>query len=316
MERGEVRDQLRKAAADVDADNPAWLAARSVELQGLVRDADVPDDLRDAIVDAYARLGDDVAVAVRSSATSEDTAGTSFAGMNETFTNVVGADALLERIVDCWASVYGQRVVAYRQSQHIDEEPAIAVVVQRMVDSERSGVLFTADPATGDRGRIVIEAAFGLGEVVVSGAVQPDTYTLAKDGPRLLSAVVGEQAFKIVRGPDGADQRVELPPADAARRVLSDEEAVALAQLGLRVERHYGAPQDIEWAIEDGEHYLVQTRPITTLTQPQGDRILLTGLGASPGRARRARCGGHPSRDAGAADRRAGHGRRQVRGGP
>jgi pyruvate,water dikinase len=236
--------------------------------------------------------------------------------MNETFTNVVGADALLERIVDCWASVYGQRVVAYRQSQHIDEEPAIAVVVQRMVDSERSGVLFTADPATGDRGRIVIEAAFGLGEVVVSGAVQPDTYTLAKDGPRLLSAVVGEQAFKIVRGPDGADQRVELPPADAARRVLSDEEAVALAQLGLRVERHYGAPQDIEWAIEDGEHYLVQTRPITTLTQPQGDRILLTGLGASPGRARRARCGGHPSRDAGAADRRAGHGRRQVRGGP
>jgi pyruvate,water dikinase len=180
--------------------------------------------------------------------------------------------------------VYGQRVVAYRQSQHIDDEPAIAVVVQTMVDSERSGVLFTADPATGDRGRIVIEAAFGLGEVVVSGAVQPDTYTLAKDGPRLLSAVVGEQAYKIVRGPDGANLTVQLAASEGARRVLSDEEAVALAELGLRVEEHYGAPQDIEWVIEGGEHYLVQTRPITTLAQAEAqDRILLTGLGASPG---------------------------------
>ena len=284
MQRSEVRDTLRRAAADVDAGKPERLSARSAELQALVRDAGIPDDLRDAIVDAYTQLGDDVAVAVRSSATSEDTAGTSFAGMNETFTNVVGADAVLTRVVDCWASVYGQRVVAYRQSQRVEEEPAIAVVVQHMVDSERSGVLFTADPATGNRAHIVIEGAFGLGEVVVSGAVQPDTYTLSKDGPRLLTAVVGVQEFKIVRGPDGADLRVDLSADEGARRVLSDDEAVALARLGLAVEQHYGTPQDIEWAIADGAFHLVQARPITTLTGDQDeDRILLTGLGASPG---------------------------------
>jgi pyruvate,water dikinase len=284
MERGGVRARLVRTASDVDAGDVAVLAARSAELQGLVRDAGIPDDLRAVIVEAYADLGDDVAVAVRSSATSEDTAGTSFAGMNETFTNVVGVERLLDRIVDCWASVYGQRVVAYRESQGIDDEPAIAVVVQRMVDSERSGVLFTADPASGDRGRVVIEGAFGLGEVVVSGAVQPDTYTLHKDGPRLLSAIVGEQAFKIVRGPDGADETVALSQEDGARRVLTDDEAIALARLGLRVEEHYGEPQDIEWAIERGEYHLVQSRPITTLTDPEReDRILLTGLGASPG---------------------------------
>jgi len=284
LERGGVRERLVRTASDVDAGDVAVLAARSAELQGLVRDVGIPDDLRAVIVEAYAALGVDVAVAVRSSATSEDSAGTSFAGMNETFTNVVGVERLLDRIVDCWASVYGRRVVAYRESQGIDDEPAIAVVVQKMVDSERSGVLFTADPASGDRSRVVIEAAFGLGEVVVSGAVQPDTYTLHKDGPRLLSAIVGEQAFKIVRGAVGTDETVALSQEDGARRVLSDEEAIALARLGLRVEEHYGAPQDIEWAIEGGEYHLVQSRPITTLADPEReDRILLTGLGASPG---------------------------------
>ena len=284
LERGGVRERLVRTASDVDAGDVAVLAARSAELQGLVRDVGIPDDLRAVIVEAYAALGVDVAVAVRSSATSEDSAGTSFAGMNETFTNVVGVERLLDRIVDCWASVYGRRVVAYRESQGIDDEPAIAVVVQKMVDSERSGVLFTADPASGDRSRVVIEAAFGLGEVVVSGAVQPDTYTLHKDGPRLLSAIVGEQAFKIVRGAVGTDETVALSQEDGARRVLSDEEAIALARLGLRVEEHYGEPQDIEWAIERGEYHLVQSRPITTLTDPEReDRILLTGLGASPG---------------------------------
>src|SRR5690606_1875370 len=126
---------------------------------------------RDAILAAYHRLGEDVPVAVRSSATAEDTAGTSFAGMHETFANVVGDDAVLARVVDCWASLYGQRVIAYRASQGLDEEPAIAVVVQQLVESERAGVLFTADPSTGDTTRVVIEAAFGLGEVVVSGQV-------------------------------------------------------------------------------------------------------------------------------------------------
>ena len=173
MDAGGVRERLREVVSKAGVADPAMLAETSAAAKDLVRAAGVPEALRTTIVDAYRRLGDDVAVAVRSSATSEDTAGTSFAGMNETFTNVVGADALIDRIVDCWASAYGQRVVAYRDRQGLDEEPAIAVVVQQMVHSERSGVLFTADPATGDLSRVVIEGAFGLGEVVVSGAGPP-----------------------------------------------------------------------------------------------------------------------------------------------
>ncbi len=239
---------------------------------------------------AYRELGEDPSVAVRSSATSEDTAGTSFAGMNSTFTNVSGRQDVLTRLVDCWASLYSPRVVAYRASNGMDEEPAIAVVIQRMVDSERSGVAFTADPSTGDRNRIVVEAAYGLGEVVVSGAVEPDTYLLAKSGPRLLQARVGHQPHKIVRGPDGGDLRIDLDPQTGAQRVLTDEEALELARLELRVEEHYGSPQDMEWAIVDGRFWLVQSRPITTFedsaagTMTPGS-VLVSGLPASPGTA-------------------------------
>jgi pyruvate,water dikinase len=161
-----------------------------------------------------------------------------------------------------------------------------------MVDSERSGVMFTADPASGDRARIVIEAARGLGEVVVSGAVEPDTYVLAKDGPRLLDARVGHQAFLLERDDQGRERRVELAPAEASARVLSDAETLGLARLGVRVEEHYGRPQDIEWALVGEEMFVLQTRPITTLAgEPAGrpssisdaGETLVQGLGASPG---------------------------------
>jgi pyruvate,water dikinase len=225
-------------------------------------------------------------VAVRSSATSEDTAAASFAGMNETFTNVTGVSEVLDRLVDCWASLYGQRVLSYRGSRGFTEEPAIAVVIQQMVDSERSGVMFTADPSTGDRGRIVIEGAFGLGEVVVGGQVEPDTYVVAKDGPRVVSVRVGHQSHKVIRGADGRDLRVDLSPEEGTRRVLDDDELVGLARLALDVEAHYGSPQDIEWAIARGRTWLVQSRPITTLAGPEEEppgAVLLTGLPGSPG---------------------------------
>lgn len=185
MEQGGVRDQLRATfdQARAAADDPTVLSELSERLRSLVRKAGVPAGVRDEVLAAYRRLGADVAVAVRSSATAEDTAGTSFAGMHQTFANVVSDQAVLERLVDCWTSLYGERVIAYRASQGLAEEPAIAVVVQRLVDSERAGVLFSADPSTGDTGRVVVEAAFGLGEVVVSGQVEPDTYVLSKRGP-------------------------------------------------------------------------------------------------------------------------------------
>lgn len=292
MERAGVRAELVETLAATDVDDGAALAAGAGRLRDLVRKAPVPDELLHELLDAYHEIGGG-AVAVRSSATSEDTADASFAGMNETFTNVFSDDAVVSRVVACWASLFGDRSVAYRRSRGIADEPAIAVVVQRMVDSERSGVMFTADPAAADRDAIVVEAALGLGEVVVGGQVEPDTYTVDKRHLRVLAARIGHQTHKVVRGSDGRDLRVDLEPAEGFRRVLTDDEVIELARLGERIEEHYGTPQDVEWAIADGRLSIVQSRPITTLgpsatpgPATEGDGaggVLLRGLGASPG---------------------------------
>ncbi|HBQ13790.1 MAG TPA: phosphoenolpyruvate synthase, partial [Myxococcales bacterium] len=178
MDAAGVRADLTQMARALDADDPEALEVVTDQLRDMVSRAGVPETLRAQIADAYAALGDDVSVAVRSSATMEDSGGASFAGMNETFTNVVGLSAVVDAVLRCWTSVWGARVVAYRASQGIDEEPAIAVVVQRMVNADRAGVMFTADPSTGRRDRVIVEAALGLGEVVVSGQVEPDTYVV------------------------------------------------------------------------------------------------------------------------------------------
>jgi len=287
-----VRADLRDRAAAADTVDEAALDALVADLRDLVRKAGLPDALRHDVLEAYHRLGSAEFVAVRSSATAEDSASTSFAGMNETFTNVHGDDQLLERIVDCWASLFGARVMAYRATQHITDEPAIAVVVQRMVDSECAGVMFTVDPSTGDTSRIVIEGAFGLGEVVVGGQVEVDTYVVAKEGPTIVDRRIGAKKFLIARGPDGRDQRVELDPEAATHRVLRDDQILDLARLAQRVEAHYGTPQDTEWAIENGNIFFVQSRPITTLgartaaseAEATGTGpALVNGMGAAPG---------------------------------
>lgn len=259
-----------------------------------MRSAGMPDELRRRVLDAYAHLGGDAGrderVVVRSSATAEDTASTSFAGMNETFTNVRGGLDVIDRIVDCWASLWSPRVVAYRATRALADEPAIAVVVQRMVGAGASGVMFTADPATGDRSCLVIEAAYGLGEVVVGGQVEPDTYVVSKDGPRILHEHIGTKDTKIVRGPDGHDQRLSVPAGEQAQRVLAENAVMTLAQTGIEIERHYGAPQDVEFAIDGHRVWIVQSRPITTLgdtatgteLEPP-DTLLVSGLAAAPG---------------------------------
>jgi pyruvate,water dikinase len=287
MDEAGVRSAMQAAAAQVDVDSPEALASAAAGLRDLVRSAVLSERLRQAILAAYDRLGDGCLVAVRSSATAEDTASTSFAGMNETFTNVSGHDELLARVVDCWASLFGPRVVAYRASNRLAEEPAIAVVVQQMVDSDASGVMFTADPATGDRGTVVVEAAYGLGEVVVGGQVAPDTYVVAKDGPRIRQVHVGSKAEKIVRGPDGHDLRLAVPPVEQGSRVLDDDAVLALARLAMDIEKHYGTPQDVEFALQDGRTWIVQSRPITTLGEETVEEapgtVLVSGLAAAPG---------------------------------
>jgi pyruvate,water dikinase len=290
LDRSGARLKLREILAEVDATDDAALTRACEEAQALVRATAIPDALAAEITAAYRVLGDGPSVAVRSSGTSEDAGDTSFAGMNVSYTNVAGIDALLARVVDCWASVYGKRVVSYRAAYSIGDEPSIAVVVQRMIPSERSGVMFTVDPSTNDRERLVIEAILGQGEAIVSGRVEPDTYLINKLGPRIVGIRVGHQLMKIVRGCDGADEELTLAPAEADARVLTDAEILALVELALRVEAHYGSPQDIEWAIAGGSTYLVQSRPITTLHDelPKSglsSEVLLRGLAASSGRA-------------------------------
>jgi pyruvate, water dikinase len=269
-------------------DDSARLDELCHRMRGLVAKAAVEDRVRDQVLAAYRRLGNDVVVAVRSSATGEDGRDASFAGMNKSITNVAGEDALIDAVKSCWASLFTPRVLTYRSTRGFSADPAMAVVVQQMISPEQSGVAFTKDPSNGED-HIVIEAALGQGEVVVSGKVQPDTYVVDKQTLQVIDSQVGYQAFKIVAGADGADATVTLDPAQANSRVLDDEALRSIAELAIAVERHHGCPQDVEWAIASGTTWLVQARPITTLGRPAGESeqhdVLLRGLPAAPGSA-------------------------------
>ncbi|MFD9890886.1 phosphoenolpyruvate synthase [Amycolatopsis sp. NPDC059027] len=287
LDRAGVRAQIAElhAKALTVVDDADELSGYCERLRELVRGAGIGAELRGELLESYHAVGATTPVAVRSSATGEDGAEASFAGMNASFTNVWGDNALAERVVDCWMSLFSPRVVSYRATRGFTGEPAIAVVVQRMVPAERSGVIFTADPRTGDRQRIVIEAVFGQGEAIVSGAVEPDTYVVAKDDLRVLSVRVGTKSHKIIAEVGGGDVKVELPRQAGGRRVLGDAALLELARTAVRVEDHYGVPQDIEFAVGDNKIWLVQSRPITTLApvEKHTDHVLVSGLGASPG---------------------------------
>ena len=218
--------------------------------------------------EAYGELGDGapVPVAVRSSATAEDLPGASFAGQQDTYLNVVGVESVLDAVQRCWASLWTDRAVSYRATNGIDPRGVrLAVVVQRMVDASVAGVLFTANPVTGKRHQAVIDASSGLGEAVVSGAVNPDHFVANTATGEIVERRLGDKRVAIVAGAGGGTERVELA-ADEHGASLSDGQILALAKLGGRVEEHYGAPQDTEWAIDgDGRVWLLQARPITTL---------------------------------------------------
>ena len=217
MDVGGVRADLVDRVSTADADESS-LARVAAELQDLVHKAGMPDSLRRELLDAYRRLGGDPFVAVRSSATGEDSATASFAGMNETFTNVRGEEELVRRVVDCWASLFGAR--ACRVSRDAGCDRRACDRGRRATDDQLRAIrrdVHRRTPRPETRSHVVIEAAFGLGEVVVGGQVEPDTYVVAKDGPTILETRIGIQAFEIVRGADGHDQRVDLDPPSGAR---------------------------------------------------------------------------------------------------
>lgn len=281
-----LRETIFPALASLDVEDSTALQMASEQLRSLVLTAPLPESLRVEISSAYARLlGGDSFVAVRSSATVEDMPGTSFAGMNETYLNVRRVDDLLDAVQHCWASLYGARVLYYRRKQNIAEEAiAIAVVVQQMADSESSGVMFTVNPATGDRNEIVIEGAFGLGETVVSGSVSPDHWEVAKDTLKLTNERLAIKHIRMDRIADGSNLTRSLPDDEGRLPCLTHDQVLRVATLGRQIEEHYGVAQDIEWALVGSELFIVQSRPVTAIggTQTQGE-TLVRGLGAAPG---------------------------------
>ena len=232
--------------------------------------AGVPENVIVAIRQAYEALGNGqpLPVAVRSSATAEDLPTASFAGQQDTYLNVVGSEAVINAVRRCWASLWTARAVAYRATNDIRHRSVrLAVVVQQMVDASVAGVLFTANPLTGRRRQAVIDASPGLGEAVVSGAVNPDRFIVNTYAEQIVERKLGDKRVQINALPGGGTRRIEVDGAASQQEsCLSDEQVLDLARLGARVESHYGAPQDIEWAIDAaGKLWLTQARPITTL---------------------------------------------------
>jgi len=301
-------------------DDTTDLQRVSAQLRETILAVSLPSDLITAVDTAYSRLAQstpgtgDPLVAVRSSATCEDTAEFSFAGMFESVLGVRGPDVLADAIRRCWASTFGARVLYYRLSRNMPAEMPVAVVVQRMVSSLKSGVIFTADPSTGESAHVVIEAAWGLGEVVVGGQVTPDHYVVDKRSFEVVEHRIAAKEFLLEALPEGGTRRVMLDhdPREQSM-VLTESELAALARFALASEQHYGAPQDMEFAIDGSGMFITQTRPITTLppatasasaaqataatpaaqepsappaaTPAAAQAPLLRGLGASPGAA-------------------------------
>jgi pyruvate,water dikinase len=242
----------------VDAEALRAALPDHVKAMEIVADAQPPAE----IAAAYDALGDDPPVAVRSSACAEDSETASYAGQQETYLYVRGAQAVLDRVRDCWASFFSERAIFYRQKKGSLDDLGMAVVVQRMVRAEVAGVLFTCDPVRGRRDRMVVEAVLGLGEAAVSGQVTPDHYILKRDGT-VRKAQVADQPFAVVPVESGGTEERELG-AEGSEQKLGEEQLRELARLGDDLEQRLGGPQDIEWAVEGGEIYVLQARPVTT----------------------------------------------------
>ena len=289
--------RIAELVEGLNVEDDEALQDTACQVRAAIEEAPMPADLRAQIEAAYRELGEGP-VAVRSSATAEDLAEASFAGQQSTYLNIEGAAEVVDAVQRCWASLFEARAIFYRENAGWGHtEVDLAVPVQRMVQSQASGVMFTIDPISNDPERVVIEAAFGLGEAVVSGLVSPDHYEVGKSEESILQRQTFVQDRMLVRNPNGTgggETNIwrELSEADGGREKLSDAQVLELTRIGKRIERHYGSPQDIEWGWAEGRFYLLQTRPITTLAQPTGDlddaptpsaEPLLSGSAASPG---------------------------------
>jgi pyruvate,water dikinase len=278
-------------------DDEKSLTSSSKSVREVVRSAKIPWNLEVDIVGAYKKLGEMVSekvtfVAVRSSATAEDLPEASFAGQQETFLNVHTKEDLLDKVRECWGSLYTPRAIFYREKQGFKHEDVkLAVVVQRMVHSETSGVMFSSDPSTGAP-EVLIEAGFGLGEAIVGGQITPDTYKVAQDTFEFIAKKISKQTWMYAKDEGGDTVKLTVPEEFQEQQKITDEQIRAIAELGVRIEGHYNEPMDIEWCIEDNDIYIVQARPVTTIREsaPKEEKVeakemkvLTKGMPASPG---------------------------------
>ena len=288
-----LTDIIRHRLRYLDSRDSRMLQEVAFEIRQMISLAPMPPSMAEEIKRAYQRMQQGL-VAVRSSATAEDLPEASFAGQQSTYLNVQGESDVVAAVQNCWASLYEARAIFYRNEHGFDHlKIGIAVVVQRMVQSEVSGVVFTAEPLSSDNDKIIIEAAYGLGEAVVSGELTPDMYLLDKEPLSLLERRIAPQEWQLVRNPHSEDRRhnikVAIPAAKQNEQKLSDGDILALARVAKTIEDLYKCPQDIEWAKEGDKIYIVQARPITTLKAKQEPKTeikgveLLHGLPASPG---------------------------------
>ncbi|HUS81703.1 MAG TPA: phosphoenolpyruvate synthase [Dehalococcoidia bacterium] len=300
IEESGLRPKIEAILNSLDVHDSDALQKASRDIEQMIIDTPVPDDIAGEVKRRYREMGEPP-VAVRSSATAEDLPEASFAGQQSTFLNVVGADRVVQAVKECWASLFEARAIFYRSENAFEHmKVKIAVPVQKMVQSESSGVIFTVEPVTSDRSKITVEAIVGLGEGLVSGEISPDMYIVDKGTMHIVEKQLAPQDRKLARTTVGSGKGIadiswqEVPGNLRSAQKLSDDEIVQVAEIAKRIEEHYGFPQDIEWAREGKQFYIVQTRPVTTLAEAtaapaealeEKTPVLLKGSAASPGAA-------------------------------
>jgi pyruvate, water dikinase len=290
-----ISQKIKDVLKGIDVNQPDQLQHASSKVEKIIVSSKVPDSVASEVIKAYKKLSGTFRselVAVRSSATAEDLPGASFAGQQATYLNIKGTTNLLLAVRDCWASLFTPRAIFYREQNKIDtDKVGISVIVQKMVQSEVSGVMFTLNPVTNEKDRIIIDAVWGLGEMIVQGSVIPDHYVVQKDTFAILYKEISDQRVQLIKKGEKTEER-EVPLSQRDKQKITDEEINKLARIAQGLQDHYYFPQDIEWAKEGNNLYIVQTRPITTMKavakeSREGIKVaesaILNGASASPG---------------------------------
>jgi pyruvate,water dikinase len=280
---------------NLDVDDNDALTVTADKVKTMIRSAEMPEEIRMEIIESHKKMGFDIVVAVRSSATAEDLPDASFAGQQDTYLNILDEGDLLQSVQECWASLYGGRAIYYRTKQGFNDRTVnIAVVVQQLVFSEKSGVMFSSHPISGDA-TVIIEGSWGLGEAIVSGVVSPDNYVYDRKNRRIIAKTIANKSVEIIPNGNKGTKIVAIPKNRQNMQVLSDIEIAKLAEFAIISEEHYKIPQDMEWGMAGGTIYILQSRPITTIQKnfasiaektvnpAENNEIVLQGYGASPG---------------------------------